>query len=103
MAQGLTSLEASSLEGLIYTINNAADIAAFSALFSTESALFLVILMILLVAMLGAIILATKSMETENSSTDQMEVVSGTASSVLSIQKPLCYFHARHVSGLNHH
>lgn len=74
MAQGLATLEASSHEGLIYSINNASDIAAFSALFSTESALFLIILMILLVAMLGAIILATKSMETKDSFADHMEV-----------------------------
>lgn len=77
MAQGLASSEASSLEGFMYAVNNAADIAAFSALFSTESALFLVILMVLLVAMLGAIILATKSMEAENSHTHRMEIASG--------------------------
>lgn len=73
MAQGSASSEASSLEGLIYAINNAADIAAFSALFGTESSLFLVILMILLVAMLGAIILATKSMEAGRAPVDEME------------------------------
>ncbi len=97
MAQGHTSSEASSLEGLIYTVNNAADIAAFSALFSTESALFLIILMILLVAMLGAIILATKSMETEDSHADRMEVADRAISSTLFVQvfsaRLLCILH----------
>lgn len=72
MAQSSASSEASSLEGLVYAINNAADITAFSALFGTESSLFLVILMILLVAMLGAIVLATKSMEAGNAPADEM-------------------------------
>jgi len=80
MAQSSASSEASSLEGLVYAINNAADIAAFSALFGTESSLFLVILMILLVAMLGAIVLATKSMEVGTSPVDEMESAGVTAS-----------------------
>jgi len=80
MAQSSASSEASSLEGLIYAINNAADIAAFSALFGTESSLFLVILMILLVAMLGAIVLATKSMEAGTSPVDGMESAGANAS-----------------------
>lgn len=73
MAQSSASAEASSLDGLVYAVNNAADIAAFSALFGTESSLFIVILMILLVAMLGAIVLATKSMEAGHAPVDEME------------------------------
>jgi NADH-quinone oxidoreductase subunit J len=74
LAQGLASSEASSLDSLIYTVNFSGDITAFSPLFTTESPLFLLSLMILLVAMLGAIILATKSMEAGNIPVDKMEI-----------------------------
>jgi len=62
----LYALHASTVESLVYYVNyGAADVMAFATLYSDQVALFLLITVILLIAMLGAIVLATATLDEE--------------------------------------
>jgi NADH:ubiquinone oxidoreductase subunit 6 (subunit J) len=62
----LNEARASSVGALLYYVNyGAADVMAFATLYSDQVALFLLITIILLVAMLGAIVLATATLDEE--------------------------------------
>lgn len=59
-------LSASTVSALVYYVNyGAADVMAFATLYSDQGALFLLITAILLIAMLGAIVLATATLDEE--------------------------------------
>lgn len=61
---GLPQLAPFSVDALVYAVDSASDVLSFAVLFDARAvALFILILFILLAAMLGAIIQATKSME----------------------------------------
>lgn len=72
---GLAHLTPFTVDALVYAVDSASDVLGFAVLFEARAAaLFIVILFILLAAMLGAIIQATKSMEVNTIDSTDLEV-----------------------------
>lgn len=72
---GLSQLTPFTVDALVYAVDSASDVLGFAVLFESRAvALFIVILFILLAAMLGAIIQATKSMEVNTIDSIDLEV-----------------------------
>lgn len=64
LVAGMPKLAPFTVDALVYAVDSSSDILGFSALFEAKAAaLLIIVLFILLAAMLGAIIQATKSME----------------------------------------
>jgi len=83
LTAGMPKLAPFTLDALVYAVDSASDILGFSALFEARAAaLLLVILFILLAAMLGAIVQATKSMEVGTPDVKNLEVYTETATAV---------------------
>jgi len=62
----LATLKLSAVELVLYYVNyGAADVMAFATLYTDQAALFLLITLVLLIAMLGAIVLATATLDEE--------------------------------------
>jgi NADH-quinone oxidoreductase subunit J len=75
LVAGMPKLAPFTVDALVYAVDSSSDILGFSALFEAKAAaLLIIVLFILLAAMLGAIIQATKSMEVGTPNFKNLEV-----------------------------
>ncbi len=79
----LPSLAPVAVDAVVFAVGAASDVLGFAALFEARAAaLFIVVLFILLAAMLGAIIQATKSMEVKSVDEASLEVYAKTPAEI---------------------